>query len=67
MATLMYTFIAVEVSTAADNSEVDCCLVEQYNEQINGFKFDLFDISHSISSLDGNTTGPLNRRLVSPR
>ena len=37
--------VAAQVSTAADKPEMDRCLLEQYDEQINGFKFELFDVS----------------------
>ena len=49
--------VSAAVCTAADNPEVDCCLLELYDEQINGFKFELFDVLRSILSLDEDTSG----------
>ena len=48
--------VATDVSTAADKREVDRCLLEQYDEQINRFKVELFDTLRSIISLDGDAT-----------
>ena len=33
------------VSAVADETEVDRCLLEQYNEQQNGFKLELYNVS----------------------
>ena len=49
--------VSAEISTAADNPELDRFWIEQYDEQINGFKFELFDVSRSILSLDEDTPG----------
>ena len=36
--------------------KVDRCLLEQYNEQLNGFKLELYDISRSILSMHGEVS-----------
>ena len=35
---------------------MDRCLLEHYNEQQNGFKLKLYDISRSILSMDGDAS-----------
>ena len=35
---------------------MDHCLLEQYDEQQNGFKLELYDISRSILSMDGDVS-----------
>ena len=42
--------------TAADGPAVDRCLLERYDEQTNGFKLELHDVSCSILSLDGGVS-----------
>ena len=44
------------VSAAAEKTEVDRCLLEQYDEQQNGFKLELYDISRGILSMDGDVS-----------
>ena len=44
------------VSAIENKPEVDRCLLEQYDEQQNGFKLELYDISRSILSIDGDVS-----------
>ena len=44
------------VFAVADKTKVDHCLLEQYNEQQNGFKLELYDISRSILFMDGDVS-----------
>ena len=45
------------VSAATDKTKVGCCLLEQYAEQSNGFKLELYNISLSILSMEGDVSG----------
>ena len=37
---------------------MDSCLLELYNEEVNGFKLEAFDVPCSILSLDGDVSEP---------
>ena len=41
--------VTVAVSSAAEQANVDGCLLEQLDEQVNGFELEVFDMSRSIS------------------
>ena len=43
-------------SAIAKGPEVDFYLLEQYDEQENGFKLELYNISHNILFIKGNVT-----------
>ena len=45
--------VSKAVFAIADEAEVDQCLLEEYDEEQNGFKLELYVISRSISSMDG--------------
>ena len=42
--------VIAAVSNAAEQADVDHCLLKQYDEQLNGFKVEVFDIYCSILS-----------------
>ena len=42
------------VTTIEAKPDVDRCLLEQYDEQLNGFNLELYNISRSILSMDGD-------------
>ena len=44
------------VSAVAEKTKVDRCVLEQYDEQQNGFKLELYDISRSVLSMDGDVS-----------
>ena len=48
--------ISKAVASVADKVELDRCLIEQYDEQLNGFKLELYDISPSIQSMEGDVS-----------
>ena len=44
------------VSAVADKTKMDHCLLEQYDEQQNVFKMELYDISRNVLSMDGDVS-----------
>ena len=48
--------VANGVSSAAEQPDVNHCLLEHYGEKVSGFKLKVFDISCSILSLDGDVS-----------
>ena len=48
--------VATAVSSAVEHPRVDRCLLEQYDEQLNGFRLEVFDVTRSILSLDGDVS-----------
>ena len=42
--------------------ELDLCLLKQHEEQINGVKSDLADVSYNIVTLDEDNSGLIDRR-----
>ena len=48
--------VSEAVSAVADKTIVDHYLLELYEEQQNGFKLELYDISRSILSMDGDVS-----------
>ena len=48
--------IATAVSSAAEQADMDRCLLEQSDEQVSGVKLEVFDVSCSILSLDGDVS-----------
>ena len=45
--------VATAVSSAAEQADMDLCLLKQYNKQVNGFKLKVFDVLRRILSMDG--------------
>ena len=48
--------VAAAVSSAMEASDVHRCLLEQYDEQLSGFKLEVFDITRSMLSLAGDVS-----------
>ena len=59
--------VAKAVSAIANQAEVDWCLLEQYKEQQNGFKLELYDISWSLLTMDGDVSKLLDHEAMISR
>ena len=46
--------VSEAVAAVADEAELDQCLLEQYDKQLNGFKLEPYNILRSILSIEGN-------------
>ena len=55
--------IANAIEAIERGPELDCCLLEQHEEQISGPKSELIDVSHNIATLDKNETDLEDRIL----
>ena len=54
--------VANAVDAMEPGPELDCCLLEQREEQISGLKSELADVSHNIVALDKNDISLADRR-----
>ena len=48
--------VSKAVAAIADESELDRCLLERYDEQLNVFKVELYGISRNILSMEGDVS-----------
>ena len=48
--------IAYEMKDVKTGPDMDCCFLEQFEEQLSGLNLELFDVSQSILALNEDTT-----------